>query len=848
MASVGSLSVDLTANTASFNSNIEKAARNLNSQAANMNRSLANIQSRVDRTAKGFAALRDVFLTFQVGKFIGEQFKYAASLGETAQQLGVTTKQLQVYNAMAGQVGVSQEDMEKGLAKLTLSLGQAEAGAAKQGKAFAALGISLQGANGHVLTAGEALPKIADALAKVSDPAQRAAMEVALFGKAGQKLDNIMSQGSKAIDEYGKRLEETGQILSDVLINNADRAADRVEELNRQLKVSIAREVAANADAILTLANALAKLTFGALNFISTYPKLAGALTGAAIGARIAGAPGAVIGAGAGTFAGALGSRAAADSNMDVGFRAERLKAARETQRRLMTANPSTVFAIRRSESDGGDLKSATAEVRRQTDLTRQAMQLRRDSAKPATPAGIDLPDFLASGGGGGSKGSKGPKGPSAESLRNKAIRDAEAFANDLASLDRDLLSAKRDNLGDITLIADLDRQQLTVETEQLKQAIAADVATGKYTAAQGEQLTVKLNQVKAEKLLTIRTEELERQAGDLLNLAIAANDNQKDLLGAQEQLAVTQEERRKIQLKLLDLERQEEELKQRNIIALSKNPAERMAAQARLDAMPGIYNARGEGIRNQTAGPLEAYLKSTDPKLIQERSEALIVDELQSVRAGINDAISNALGIQNPMLKGLIDIFLEQVLIRPIAEALQKAQSGGGGGLLGGLLKVGGTLLGGALGGGSVGLSSGAMAGLASTSSMMASPMDSWGLGSSVSGWAGGGMVRGPGTGTSDSIDAKLSDGEFVFKASAVRRLGVASLTAMNNGTDARPRFASGGYVGKLPFNAPRNDNGIHVNVTVQGGGSERQNRETGAQVGNAAARQISNARRFGL
>jgi len=35
------------------------------------------------------------------------------------------------------------------------------------------------------------------------------------------------------------------------------------------------------------------------------------------------------------------------------------------------------------------------------------------------------------------------------------------------------------------------------------------------------------------------------------------------------------------------------------------------------------------------------------------------------------------------------------------------------------------------------------------------------------------GGDVNGPGTGTSDSIDAKLSDGEFVMTAKAVENLG---------------------------------------------------------------------------
>jgi len=52
----------------------------------------------------------------------------------------------------------------------------------------------------------------------------------------------------------------------------------------------------------------------------------------------------------------------------------------------------------------------------------------------------------------------------------------------------------------------------------------------------------------------------------------------------------------------------------------------------------------------------------------------------------------------------------------------------------------------------------------------------------SAVSGdeFTGDGTVEGAGTGTSDSINAKLSDGEFVFTAKAVKQLGVDKLRKM--------------------------------------------------------------------
>jgi TP901 family phage tail tape measure protein len=62
--------------------------------------------------------------------------------------------------------------------------------------------------------------------------------------------------------------------------------------------------------------------------------------------------------------------------------------------------------------------------------------------------------------------------------------------------------------------------------------------------------------------------------------------------------------------------------------------------------------------------------------------------------------------------------------------------------------------------------------------------------------GLASGGPVSGPGTGTSDSIPAMLSDGEFVVRAASVDKIGADRLDHMNR-TGEMPAFAGGGRVG---------------------------------------------------
>ena len=68
---------------------------------------------------------------------------------------------------------------------------------------------------------------------------------------------------------------------------------------------------------------------------------------------------------------------------------------------------------------------------------------------------------------------------------------------------------------------------------------------------------------------------------------------------------------------------------------------------------------------------------------------------------------------------------------------------------------------------------------------------------GGATRGFPGGGGVHGPGTGTSDSIPAWLSNGEWVIKAASVAKYGSAFMAAVNAGTyRPAPGFADGGHV----------------------------------------------------
>ena len=80
------------------------------------------------------------------------------------------------------------------------------------------------------------------------------------------------------------------------------------------------------------------------------------------------------------------------------------------------------------------------------------------------------------------------------------------------------------------------------------------------------------------------------------------------------------------------------------------------------------------------------------------------------------------------------------------------------------------------------------------------------------------GGYITGPGTGTSDSIPAMLSNGEYVMSAAAVNRIGTPLLDAMNHG--ASVRYAGGGLVSTNRSDSERGSVGgqdVRPMVTLQ-------------------------------
>lgn len=96
------------------------------------------------------------------------------------------------------------------------------------------------------------------------------------------------------------------------------------------------------------------------------------------------------------------------------------------------------------------------------------------------------------------------------------------------------------------------------------------------------------------------------------------------------------------------------------------------------------------------------------------------------------------------------------------------------------------------------------------------------------ASGGSPGGLIRGPGTGTSDSILAAVSNREYIVRAMAVRKYGTGFLDQLNAGTLNPDRLA--GAMGGGRGGAAEGGETMSVNLTING-------RETGRLSGSRSS-----------
>ena len=171
---------------------------------------------------------------------------------------------------------------------------------------------------------------------------------------------------------------------------------------------------------------------------------------------------------------------------------------------------------------------------------------------------------------------------------------------------------------------------------------------------------------------------ELGKRLEEAANMRAEADyDIAREALEGQERLATTRTERERIQLDLLKLDFDERRRQLERQRDEAKSDDERAAYQARIDALPSQQGAAAKDIRRTNMGALDAYADRLTNADTGQQIEELITQELDYVQDSISGAITKRLGVKDPFLAGILDMFIQQVILKPLADAFAKSGSG---------------------------------------------------------------------------------------------------------------------------------------------------------------------------
>lgn len=666
--------------SAQFIAGLKQSQQATAAAANSINKSIGSIKA----AAGGLAA---ALYVDQIMEATQRAFDYADAIQDLADKTGASTTFIQQFGYAAQLSGSSVESARGAIEKFSKNLGEAISGNKAMANEMAALGVNSKNVD-------QAIKQAADGISKLETSSERAAATARLFGKAGIDLTNTLSQGADGLSDFAKRAEEIGVVLNPELIANAGKFNDEMDTLKMITDAQMAQAITQNAGAIIALNSALTGAGSALAQFWSQNPREAMAILGALGGGMVAGVPGAIIGA-TGGFA--LGQRA----------RQQRFEADpiwRSLKKREDNAQKEEAASLRRGEGRSrantyANLRNSTMKERVQYEqlilaggVTPRAAPSSAGGAPPANSGTWTPP----AGGAKPKKSGGGRSGPSAAELAEREADRRMAFERELTSATVDQLNARQQLLPNIVDQQVVEREILALQRDQHLADIERSVVKKDLTRAEADQLIALEQQSYLLKADLINHQENETLAREALAISRAANDNLTDQLSADRDLARSSGERRKIALRLVDLQFEQEKLALEAIRnSKDSTDAEKKIAEARLAALPNLKKSAEASARRETMSPGASFLDSI-PKTAGEINDALegvAVNGLQTLQSGLLDTIrgvgdlGDAFGkVTDMILADLLKLAIQKAIIGPLGDALFGGSSGGG--LFGGLFK----------------------------------------------------------------------------------------------------------------------------------------------------------------
>lgn len=143
-----------------------------------------------------------------------EMFEQARQVRILSQSMGIAVESASEWSAVARTVGAEAEDIQDGMVTLAERFLDAANGGQDAKDMLTRLGLEIPRTTAEIPDAEEGFLQLADSLAAIENPAERAAKASGLLGDNGVRLLPFLSRGRRGIEEMRRRVRDLGGGLS----------------------------------------------------------------------------------------------------------------------------------------------------------------------------------------------------------------------------------------------------------------------------------------------------------------------------------------------------------------------------------------------------------------------------------------------------------------------------------------------------------------------------------------------------------------------------------------------------------------------------------------------------------
>lgn len=244
---IGSLVIDLVANTANFSTQLTSARKAVEDFASDV------------KTI--FGGLGSVFSLAGIADLTKNILEYGDELQKSAAKTGASVTALSQLSFAAKQVNIDLPELTSSFDKMEKSISTAATGTGTSKIAFEALGISLSTLKN--LNPDQQFEAIANQISKLVDPADKARAAIEIFGRAGAELLPLFEKGAAGIEEARQKAVDFGASLDSDQVKKLADANTAVKDLGASFSALATTLVAKVAPGIKSFFDSITEVTTG---------------------------------------------------------------------------------------------------------------------------------------------------------------------------------------------------------------------------------------------------------------------------------------------------------------------------------------------------------------------------------------------------------------------------------------------------------------------------------------------------------------------------------------------------------------------------------------------------------